>query len=129
MDSNYLFVYGTLLQDFNNAMSRFLTEQASFVAKGYFNGKLFEIDNFPGAILSNLESEKVYGSIYKISDIHKTFEVLDAYEGVSDGLYKRLLVEAHLNSGNTEKTWAYIFNHPTNHLKQILSGDYLKRSN
>lgn len=129
MDSSYLFVYGTLLQDFNNAISRFLTEQATFVAKGYFNGKLFEVDNFPGAILTNVESEKVFGSLYKISDSHKTFEVLDAYEGVADGLYKRLLVEAYLDSGNSVKTWAYIFNHSTKHLKQISSGDYLKHSN
>ena len=128
MDSTYLFVYGTLLQDFNSAMSRFLEKQAVFVAKGYFLGKLFEVDNFPGAILSTHESEKVHGSLYKINDIHKTFEVLDAYEGVADGLYNRLLIEAHLHSGNTVKTWAYIFNHPTAHLKQIVSGNYLKQS-
>lgn len=129
MPVNYLFVYGTLLQDFNNTMSRFLAEHAAFVSKGYFIGKLYEVDNFPGAILSDDEAEKVYGSIYKIHDIHKTFEVLDAYEGVTDGLYRRLLVETYLNSGNPVNTWVYIYNQPTNHLKRIPSGNYLKHSN
>jgi hypothetical protein len=43
MDSDYLFVYGTLLKDFDGYMSKFLEKKSDFIGTGYFNGKLFEV--------------------------------------------------------------------------------------
>ncbi len=132
MHSEYLFVYGTLLKDFDSYMSKFLDRNSEFIGPGYFNGKLFEISWYPGAILSEDISEKVYGHVFKIDNESKTFKILDDYEGIGDTTehpneYKRVLIEAYLDSKETINTWVYIYNLPTSSLKLIASGNYLKQ--
>lgn len=69
----YLFVYGTLLRNINNEMSHYLNANAEFVGKGYFNGEMYDIDNYPGAIISDCCSDRVYGHVYKIRDTKSYF--------------------------------------------------------
>lgn len=126
IDPHYLFVYGTLLQDTNNEMSRFLSNHSRFVSKGYFNGKLYEVNQYPGAILSDYSRDKVYGSLFKITNIHRVFEVLDEYEGVVEGLFKRTIINAFLPN-KTVLSWVYLYNQPITHLQIITSGDYLNK--
>lgn len=132
MNSDYLFVYGTLLKDFDSYMSKFLERNSDFIGAGYFYGQLFEVSWYPAAILSSDSAEKVYGHVFKISENEKTFKVLDDYEGIGDNSeypneYKRELIDAYLNSGEILKAWVYTYNQPTNHLKRIVSGDYLNK--
>jgi len=132
MKSEYLFVYGTLLKDFDSYMSKFLDRNSEFIGRGYFNGKLFEISWYPGAVLSEDVSEKVYGHVIRILDKSKTFKILDDYEGIGDSIehpneYKRVLIEAYLDSKETINSWVYIYNLPTTSLKLIASGNYLKQ--
>ncbi len=132
MQSEYLFVYGTLLKDFDSYMSKFLDRNSEFIGRGYFNGKLFEISWYPGAVLSEDVSEKVYGHVFRILDKSKTFKILDDYEGIGDSIehpneYKRVLIEAYLDSKETINSWVYIYNLPTTSLKLIASGNYLKQ--
>jgi gamma-glutamylcyclotransferase (GGCT)/AIG2-like uncharacterized protein YtfP len=132
MQSEYLFVYGTLLKDFDSYMSKFLDRNSEFIGRGYFNGKLFEISWYPGAVLSEDVSEKVYGHVIRILDKSKTFKILDDYEGIGDSIehpneYKRVLIEAYLDSKETINSWVYIYNLPTTSLKLIASGNYLKQ--
>lgn len=130
MESNYLFVYGTLLKDFDSYMSKFLQKNAEFVGEGYFLGKLFEISWYPGAIQSTHPNDKVYGHIFKILEPEKTFKILDDYEGIGDtgehaNEYKRVLIDANISNTEIIKTWVYIYNLPTAHLKHIPSGKYV----
>lgn len=131
LKSKYLFVYGTLLQDCNNEMSQFLAKHAEFVGKGFFCGRLYDVDEFPGAVSSTDMSKKVYGSIYKIADQELVFKVLDEYEGIAAeqtdlDLFKRIIVEAYFEAGHTVKTWVYEYNLPTTNLRLIPSGRYLE---
>lgn len=131
MASNYLFVYGTLLKNFDSYMSKFLEKNAEFFGESYFNGKLFEISWYPGAVLSTDEDDKVYGHIYKITDEEKTFKILDDYEGISETAevpneFKRVLIHAFLNNETMLQTWVYVYNLSTLNLRQIASGNYLK---
>jgi gamma-glutamylcyclotransferase (GGCT)/AIG2-like uncharacterized protein YtfP len=128
--SKYLFVYGTLMQDFKNEMSKFLASHSQFIAHGYFNGKLFEVDGFPGAILSEYKEDKVYGSIFKLNDNESIFKVLDVYEGIDatskvPDLYKRNIITSFLENGEILQTWVYIYNLSTTNLVQITSGKYV----
>jgi gamma-glutamylcyclotransferase (GGCT)/AIG2-like uncharacterized protein YtfP len=132
MESNYLFVYGTLLKDFESYMSKFLEKNSEFIGTGYFNGKLFEISWYPGAVLSSVPTDKVFGHIFKILNKEKTIQILDEYEGIVDTAehlneYKRELIEAYLDSNETIKTWVYVYNNSTENLKVIASGNYLKK--
>ena len=130
MQSEYLFVYGTLLKDFESYMSKFLDKNSEFIGTGYFNGKLYEISWYPGAVLSNIPTEKVYGHLFKILNKEKTFKILDDYEGIVDTAehsneYIRVLIDAYLDSNKAIKTWVYIYNRSTENLRLIQSGNYL----
>lgn len=128
MVTDYLFVYGSLLKNAKNEISVFLSFHAKLLGKAYFYGKLFDVSWFPGAVLSLDTTEKVYGSVYEITEVTKVFEVLDEYEGVAEKLFKRVKVEAYLESENMLETWVYVYNHSTDRLKHIVSGDYLQYS-
>ena len=120
--SQYLFVYGTLLKDFDSYMSKFLNRNSEFIGTGYFNGRLYQISWYPGAVLSDLPSEKVFGHLFKIHNEEKTFQILDDYEGIGltaehPNEYKRELIQAYLESNVKINTWVYVYNLPTTTLK------------
>jgi gamma-glutamylcyclotransferase (GGCT)/AIG2-like uncharacterized protein YtfP len=128
---SYLFVYGTLLKDVDNEMSSFLHSHAVLKGKGYFYGKLYRVSWYPGAVISDNTSEKVFGMVYKIENPKYVFRVLDDYEGIGalypkPHLYKRKLIDTFLNNGTKIKTWVYLYNQSITDLHQIVSGDFLK---
>ena len=130
MKSEYLFVYGTLLKDFNSYMSKFLERNSEFVGSGYFQGNLYEISWYPGAVLSNNPEHKVYGHVFKIKNPEKTFQVLDDYEGISDSgehtnEYTRTLIEVYFNETERIYSYVYVYNLPVSNLKHISSGKYV----
>ena len=113
-------------------MSKFLNRNSEFIGTGYFNGRLYQISWYPGAVLSDVPSEKVFGHLFKIHNEEKTFQILDDYEGIGDTAvhpkeYKRVLIDVYLDSSNIINTWVYVYNLPTTHLKLITSGNYLKQ--
>ncbi len=138
MRPSYLFVYGTLLNENDNAMSKFLAAHSVFVSKGYFYGKLYLVDWFPGAILSDntetssaqVSEERVFGSVFKISDPALVFKVLDDYEGLGEHdpkphLFKRETITVFLENNTKIKAWVYVYNHSTANLKRIISGNFI----
>jgi gamma-glutamylcyclotransferase (GGCT)/AIG2-like uncharacterized protein YtfP len=125
----YLFVYGTLLNGVTNEMSAFLSLHAEFHSQGYFYGKLFDVGEYPGAILSSKQTEKVYGTVFRLPDAEKVFPVLDAYEEVGEAFpqpneYTREKITVYTQHKQII-CWTYLYNHPTHALTQIKSGDYL----
>ena len=130
MDSDYLFVYGTLLKDLDNEMSNFLASQSVFTGKGYFYGELYKVSWYPGAILSNNVSNKVYGMIFKVKNSEVVFKVLDEYEGLGDHqskpyLFKRELITVFIETNIKIKSWVYLYDRPIKNLKKIISGDFI----
>lgn len=125
-NAEYLFVYGTLLKNVNNQMSDYLFSNSEKIGSGFFYGKLYKVSWYPGAILSDIESDKVYGSIFKLNNANIVLKYLDDYEDVSKQLYKRLLVNIFLKEDKELSCWAYIYNQSTEGCKQIMSGDFLK---
>ncbi|WP_100611293.1 gamma-glutamylcyclotransferase family protein [Confluentibacter lentus] len=126
---DYLFVYGTLMKTVSNGMSRFLHSNSEFIGNAYIHGKLYDLEGYPGAVVSDDPSERVYGNIFKIKDTQVVFKVLDDYEGIGDGNpidyeYLRTQVVAYLEDGAEVATWFYAYNFPTEHLRLIPSGMY-----
>lgn len=126
----YLFVYGTLLKKITNEMSLFLAQNAEFYNKGYFFGRLYDLGEYPGAILSDNRGEKVFGNIFKLNDPQNVFSVLDDYEEVGEKYpfpneYRREKVKVYSNCNEKMDAWIYLFNHSVENLTLISSGDYL----
>ncbi|OEK08239.1 hypothetical protein A8C32_01900 [Flavivirga aquatica] len=131
---HYLFVYGTLLKDANNDMSKFLASQSECIGQGYFKGKLYQVSWYPGAIVSDKSSEKVYGSIFKLKDAETVFNVLDEYEGIGEQypkphLFKKEQIIAFLEDGSSIEASVYVYNREIKGLNRVESGDFLSTMN
>lgn len=124
----YLFVYGTLRRDIKNQMWHVLARHAEYLGEGAFQGKLYNIGEYPGAVPSNKPTDIVKGEIYVLRDRAQVLKALDEYEG-SDGTpsaeFSRKIIKVSKEGGKEISAWVYLYNHSTKGLKQILSGDYL----
>ena len=131
MDSIHLFVYGTLLKDLDNEMSKFLASHSVYTGQGYFCGKLYKVSWFPDAVLSHDVLDKVYGTVFKIKNPEVVFNALDEYEGLGEHhpkphLFKKELITVFLENNIKIKSLVYLYDRPTKHLKRIISGDFFK---
>ena len=125
-----LFVYGTLMRAYGNEkIHRPLFLYATFLGTAFCEGKLYEIDGYPGMVISN--DGLVQGELYQIDDEELLFDILDEYEGFdidnpasSEYIRDRLTVQ--LKDGE-EKAWVYVYNWAVEERKRILSGDYTKK--
>ena len=131
---NYLFVYGTLLEECKNELSKKLKDQSEFIGNAHFNGKLFNVDWYPGAIYLPNSDYKVYGKVYKIEHFKEIIKQLDDYEGVgnqfeSPNQYKREKIKISLANESCIDAWVYIYNWPTDELEFIPHGNYIQYLN
>lgn len=129
MTCEYLFVYGTLRRHTGYAMSRLLEKKTDLVGKAVFQGKLFDIGGYPGAVPSDHPPDAVCGEVVLIQETDSLLKLLDTYEECApaepeQGEYKREKVTVTLCSGEVMKAWMYLYNLPTDGLRRILSGDY-----
>ncbi|PLX96620.1 MAG: gamma-glutamylcyclotransferase [Desulfuromonas sp.] len=127
-EKTYLFVYGTLRRA--GGMERLLAGQALFVADGCFQGRLYRVADYPGAVPSEDPAELVRGEVYELVDAEAVLSRLDSYEECGPGFpepaeYIRHQEEIHLADGHRCRAWIYLYNHPVADLPLIPSGDFL----
>ncbi len=130
--SSYLFVYGTLRKRCSFLMHNLIDRYSNFFANGFVYGKLYEIDNYPGIVLSNDIQNIVYGEVYKIKSykVDYMLNLLDEYEECSKNFpkpheYKRVITDVILMNGKRLKSWIYEYNYSIRNLECIKSGDYI----
>lgn len=131
--SNYLFVYGTLRRHHGHPMSRWLSQRADWIGAGYFQGKLFNLGEYPGIVKSNKASDRVLGDIYRIDHPKMILATLDRYEQCSirdhrPHEYARSIEPVRLGKGKTLNAWVYLYNRPIKDLICITTGDYFASS-
>jgi len=124
-----LFVYGTLLDE-KNEFAAYLKGNSTFLQKGRFKGRLYDLGEYPGAVFRPANQEYVYGSIYMMNKPEKILKILDDYEGIGEieeqpDLFVRELIEIETET-QPAKCWVYFYNLPIDNLKQIVSGRYLQ---
>ncbi len=125
----YLFVYGTLL-DADNEFAVFMRKHCSFLKKGKFKGRLYDLGEYPGAVLDFKADGCVYGSIYFMDNAPLVLEKLDDYEGYGPdheqpNLFIRRLVEIETNARPID-CWVYLYNRDVDGLKAIPDGTWVK---
>ena len=126
MQTEFLFVYGTLMSLFNNSMAQYLRNNSWLINNGYFNGYLFDLGNFPGAVYNSQVKSKVYGEVYQVNRIEEVLKTLDNYEGVDDpnfNIYKRKIIPVNINKKIINAT-TYVYIKPFASFKKIESGNY-----
>ncbi|MDB5030709.1 gamma-glutamylcyclotransferase family protein [Mucilaginibacter sp.] len=128
MINELLFVYGSLLNA-GNEFAAYLSSNAHLHSTGKFKGKLYDIGEYPGAIINTDGTDEVTGSIYQLNYPGEALKILDDYEGFGTdqhqpNLFIRELLKVESTNG-TIYCWIYLYNLPVDGLKQIKSGDYL----
>lgn len=131
MTPQYLFIYGTLLQA-GNEFASYLQKNTSLYSKGKFEGSLYDIGDFPGAVAHASGKLFIYGSVVLLNDV-AVLKNIDVYEGYGPKqpkpyLYIRKRIIAETDKGSV-KCWVYLYNLPVTGLHQIISGDYISYKN
>ncbi len=127
MINELLFVYGSLLNT-DNEFAVYLNNNAGLFSTGKFNGKLYDIGEYPGATIDTDGNYKISGNIYKLNNKLAALKILDEYEGFGDdqeqpNLFVRKSLPVETANG-TVYCWVYLYNLPVEGLEQIISGDY-----
>ena len=102
-------------------------QAASFLGPARWQGRLYLVSYYPGAVPSELTEDIVYGELWTVTD-PQTLALLDQYEECTplDSLpheYTRSIETVWLGD-QALKAWVYIYKRDTNELKQITSGHF-----
>jgi gamma-glutamylcyclotransferase (GGCT)/AIG2-like uncharacterized protein YtfP len=118
-----LATYGTLMRPFGGCERLGVADRVSFVATCRFDGVLYDLGRFPGAVPGD---GLVHGELLRLHD-PQVWAVLDPYEGYdADRKDESLFVRRRetLREPADRAAWVYWFNgDPTGHPK-VSSGDW-----
>lgn len=131
MTPNYLFVYGTLRRDANSKMHQLLAQYAEFVDDATYQGKLYKVDYYPGAVPSDNPNDVVQGEVYLFHQADVVLPLLDQYEEFGPEFpqpneYIRLKQSVALKNGRPVTAWVYLYNHPIESLELIKSANFIQ---
>jgi gamma-glutamylcyclotransferase (GGCT)/AIG2-like uncharacterized protein YtfP len=111
-----IFVYGTLRRGGSN---HFRMEKAEFLSVAAVNGRLYQIDWYPGLVLDEA-ADGITGEVYQVSPA--VLEELDRFEGPE---YRRLQTAIRLSDGEIVSAWVWEWQGPVDESRHITSGDWL----
>lgn len=105
-------------------------QESDFLGFGVCPGRLFLIDFYPGLAPSDDPDDLILGELYILRDPANLLPLLDHYEGIGPEYpepaeYTRERRQIRLNNGGVATAWVYIYQHSTEGLLRIDSGDFL----
>jgi gamma-glutamylcyclotransferase (GGCT)/AIG2-like uncharacterized protein YtfP len=132
MTSDQLFVYGTLMRDFDHPMARMLSRNADFVGRARCRGRLYLVKHYPGMTLSDDAADVVHGEVYRLHQPEALIREFDMYEACGEGFappteYLRKMLPLTLDDGTATEAWTYVYNWPVTGLQRIASGNFMER--
>ena len=116
----YLFVYGTLRNDYDLKLKKRVAKELKYVGKAKVGALLYDLGRYPGAIKD--KASEVIGDVFLLSDCEKVLKFLDAYEGEE---YERKKEKVKLRSGKLIIAWLYWYNGSVKEERRIFYKDYL----
>jgi Uncharacterized conserved protein len=130
----HLFFYGTLLTGTGNRLvDDTVRACCRSVGRGFICAKLYDLGRFPGAVPSDDETDKVYGSIYRLRYREaECLRILDRYEAYfpqspGQSVFVRIAINAFLTSDQAPvPCWVYFYRRWVLPGRRIESGDYLE---
>jgi gamma-glutamylcyclotransferase (GGCT)/AIG2-like uncharacterized protein YtfP len=132
MNSDRLFVYGTLMRGFDHPMAMLLSRAADFIGEARCQGRLYRVKHYPGLVLSDDADDVVFGEVYRLRQPKELLREFDMYEACGEGFaeppeYIRQLLPVTSGDGAVSEAWTYIYNWPIAHLPRIASGRFVER--
>lgn len=122
-------MYGTLREAAATDMHRMLTSEADLISRASYQGRLYLVDGYPGAVPSPDARDLVHGELYRMRRPGLLLRQLDEYEGCGDQYpapqeYVRRIETISLPDGTSRQAWIYIYNRSVTGLARIASGDF-----
>ena len=132
MNSDYLFVYGTLMRGFDHPMAKLLSRSADFVGAARCQGRLYLVKHYPGLVLSDDPTEMVFGELYRLRAPAELLREFDMYEACGEGFaepteYIRQMLPVTSDGQTAGEAWTYLYNWPVAHLPRIATGRFLEK--
>ncbi len=127
--SDYLFTYGTLHPGLAPSEIASAVQKLRPVGTGYVYGVLYDLGDYPGAVLDPASNQKISGTVFRLSEDEGILRQLDEYEGFDpdspeQSLFLRTLHSVTLDGGETLPCWIYIYNRKTETARVLVSGAY-----
>jgi gamma-glutamylcyclotransferase (GGCT)/AIG2-like uncharacterized protein YtfP len=131
MNSDRLFVYGTLMRGFDHPMAQLLSRSADFLGAARCQGRLYLVKHYPGLVLSDDPTDIVFGQLFRLRQPAELLREFDMYEACGESFaepteYLRRMLPVTRDDGNSE-AWTYVYNWPVAHLPRIASGRFLEK--
>jgi len=126
----YLFSYGTLLPSLAPPEIKSTVRRLRRVGRGFVRGHLFDLGEYPGAILTRTGSQ-IAGQIFELPDDPEVLDRLDEYEGFdpanpASSLFVRKRRCVQLQDGRRFFCWIYSYNRPVTAARHLGGGVYSK---
>ena len=121
-NTDYLFVYGTLRNDYDLKLKNKVSRDMEYVGKAKVDDSLYDLGRYPGAIKEKNNSNEVIGDVFLINDSNRIFKILDKYEGEE---FRRKKDQVRLKSGKLLDAWIYWYNLKPDKNRKIKYKDYL----
>ncbi len=132
MNSDRLFVYGTLMRSFDHPMAQLLSRSADFIGEARCQGRLYRVKHYPGLVLSDDADDVVFGELYRLRQPAELLREFDMYEACGEGFaqpteYVRRMLPVTSDGRTAGEAWTYLYNWPVAHLPRIASGRFMAR--
>jgi len=113
--SEFLFAYGTLQPGLAPEAMAAMVARLTAVGEGFVRGVLFDLGEYPGAILDPQSERKVFGTVLRLPEDRSVLAELDAYEGFEAecpeaSLFVRVLGSVEVADGGAVECWIFAYN-------------------
>lgn len=126
MQSDLLFVYGTLKKNSQHPIAIAFHNKSTFIGTTQLSGCLYRVAWYPAAIFNSNElTSVIHGDIFQINDL-SIWNVLNEFEGVNEASpqYKKRLIEIIYNE-KPLNVWVYEYIQDIKGLEVISSGNFI----
>ncbi len=125
----YLFAYGTLAEESAPPGIAGIIKRLRYISEGSVLGRLYDLGEYPGAVLDKNSSNKIFGRIYELPNGLELLNRLDAYEEFDPKHpAKSLFVRRRASITRADKKkvqgWVYEYNRDVGSRPLIKSGRY-----
>ncbi len=108
----YLFVYGTLMNEFVPTEVAETMRRLKYVGDGFVYGRLYDLGEYPGAILDKKTESKIFGRVCQLPPDSSILQKSDDYEEFSPhqsspNLFVRKKTLIVLKDGRRIRGWIY----------------------
>ena len=126
---DFLFSYGTLLPQHSPQKIATVTAEFRPYAHGWVYGRLYDLGEYPGAVLDGDTKTKIFGTVFKIPGDLELLRRLDEYEGFNPkepaaSLFVRRRHFVTLSTGKRLRCWLYEYNGQPSRTRVVPSGRY-----